>query len=841
MEGEGVEGVEVLRAWRGGVACVTRLVTAYCDGTVLSRESGGDYNLNEGDNENFGIVAIDAALRLGLGPLLRAWTFQHMNERILGDVAEQFKKRVENGALLEALEGAAKALEGLLQVCRVMDEVENKGGQEKPQGFEYAGRHKSYTSQLRNSFDSALILSDARTLTQIHELVRTFLENQFTQFDRHRRAELRERRSISLSDDDSTSDLSLGSGREEEGEESADEVPGNEGEGEQSFDHGLLVDFSKFVGCLEWLEFFEEPLGTVLCQAAERRILRVCKAKFESRLLKPLRKWLESVALYWLRDVLAGCVDASPEADVERQEKFEQWKTRLEFHVFETLCELRMSELFDMIAEFPESSPALADLKDCLSLTHQHRELVSNLRHAFAARLLHPGANTAQILDVYIATIKALRLLDPGGVLLESISEPIKSYLRTREDTVRCIVTSLTDDQNSELFEELGRSSDNKPIAHDYDESDDEAEQDDTDANDNPDEWTPDPIEADPRKTSRSRRSNDILSMLVHIYGSKELFVNEYRLMLADKMLSNLDVDAEREVRNLELLKLRFGETSMLKCEIMVKDIEDSKRINANIKNTLKDRGPAVNEVEMAAKDAVLVESLDVTIVSKQCWPTLHGEDIKPHPVINERMNAISHEYSVLKNPRQLVWKTNLGLVHLELEFDDNQVKEFTVNPLLATLIMHLGERTSWTARDLAQATEIDEVNLQKRMAYWVSQGVVRMTKDATGNTVYSAVEKINDEIVAGGNTDEATESAVSADAQLEEEMKVYEDFVRGMLNNYESLPLDRIHNMLKMFVSTGEHKYEKNIQQLGAFLDKLVRDEVLEKSGGAYFLKKSK
>ena len=27
---------------------------------------------------------------------------------------------------------------------------------------------------------------------------------------------------------------------------------------------------------------------------------------------------------------------------------------------------------------------------------------------------------------------------------------------RFREDTVRCIVTSLTDDSNSELFEELG-------------------------------------------------------------------------------------------------------------------------------------------------------------------------------------------------------------------------------------------------------------------------------------------------------------------------------------------------------------------------------------------------
>lgn len=29
--------------------------------------------------------------------------------------------------------------------------------------------------------------------------------------------------------------------------------------------------------------------------------------------------------------------------------------------------------------------------------------------------------------------------------------DPVRNYLRTREDTVRCIVASLTDDSNNEL------------------------------------------------------------------------------------------------------------------------------------------------------------------------------------------------------------------------------------------------------------------------------------------------------------------------------------------------------------------------------------------------------
>ena len=35
------------------------------------------------------------------------------------------------------------------------------------------------------------------------------------------------------------------------------------------------------------------------------------------------------------------------------------------------------------------------------------------LRESVRRRLLHPGANTHQIIDVYIATIKVLRILDP--------------------------------------------------------------------------------------------------------------------------------------------------------------------------------------------------------------------------------------------------------------------------------------------------------------------------------------------------------------------------------------------------------------------------------------------
>ena len=68
-------------------------------------------------------------------------------------------------------------------------------------------------------------------------------------------------------------------------------------------------------------------------------------------------------------------------------------------------------------------------------------------------RLLKPGADTANIIQVYVSAIRALRQLDPSGVTLEAVSERVRAYLKARADTIRQIVTSLTDPETSELLE----------------------------------------------------------------------------------------------------------------------------------------------------------------------------------------------------------------------------------------------------------------------------------------------------------------------------------------------------------------------------------------------------
>lgn len=45
-------------------------------------------------------------------------------------------------------------------------------------------------------------------------------------------------------------------------------------------------------------------------------------------------------------------------------------------------------------------------------------------------RLLHPGADTRDILTQYVSIIRCLRIVDPPGVLLFKVADPIRRYLR---------------------------------------------------------------------------------------------------------------------------------------------------------------------------------------------------------------------------------------------------------------------------------------------------------------------------------------------------------------------------------------------------------------------------
>lgn len=59
--------------------------------------------------------------------------------------------------------------------------------------------------------------------------------------------------------------------------------------------------------------------------------------------------------------------------------------------MYETFAKTHIDQLFNIIIEFPESEPAILDLKVCLEKTDLRGTLVSSLKTALETRLLHPG------------------------------------------------------------------------------------------------------------------------------------------------------------------------------------------------------------------------------------------------------------------------------------------------------------------------------------------------------------------------------------------------------------------------------------------------------------------
>jgi anaphase-promoting complex subunit 2 len=333
------------------------------------------------------------------------------------------------------------------------------------------------------------------------------------------------------------------------------------------------------------------------------------------------------------------------------------WRNRLQLLICHQFGSLRISEMFDIIVEFPDSKPAISDLKECIEQTGQRQQLICSLKESFDLRLLHAGANTPDIITQYVSAIKVLRLLDRSGAVLEQSCQPVRQYLKQREDTVRCIVSNLTDNSNHDLSNELLHSCP-MPIEESDDSDYDDAEN-----------WVPDPVDADP-EMSKKRKTSDIISLLVNIYGSKDLFIAEYQTLLADRLLTSLSYDTDREARNLELLKLRFGETSLQYCEVMLKDVSDSRRTN-----------------NLVHEQTTLETRVDAMVVSEVFWPTLKNEKFKLPEPVSRALNSYSEGFTNLKANRTLEWKEKLGLVELTLDLADREI-ELNVTPAQATVIL---------------------------------------------------------------------------------------------------------------------------------------------------------
>lgn len=108
----------------------------------------------------------------------------------------------------------------------------------------------------------------------------------------------------------------------------------------------------------------------------------------------------------------------------------------------------------------------------------------------------------------------------------------------------------------------------------------------------------------------------------MNIYGSKEIFVEEYASLLAERLLNGTS-DTQKEILYMELLKVRFGEVAMNNCEVMLNDVKYSKRLHTQIIEEKLQRQLSL--------------PLDVLVVSVQFWPEVKDLTLKVPDEVNYR------------------------------------------------------------------------------------------------------------------------------------------------------------------------------------------------------------
>jgi anaphase-promoting complex subunit 2 len=689
-----------------------------------------------------------------------------------------------------------------------------------------------------------------------------------------------------------------------------------------------------------WHLLFADTIKQAVLAAIDEHVRKECKGDHEPGKLAVLQQWVDDCVSPLSRKALgfqprpdhtnkvsnsgssnssSSTNSSSSSSSIIGCNNSSGSKSSLEEELCGAVCEAfsvaRAEELFEMVADFPDTYGAMRELRRAASAASSEARVAHIFRKAVCRRLLHSGASTTQILDMYVTMIRALRVVDPSDLLLNFLAVPVREYLLSRKETVRCIVESLTNGKDSDLHSELRRGG-----SLEYG-----ADSDDEDGGPGQD-WTPVRRSPDLPEFGSGARGIDVLALLVSLYGSTDVFVSEYRTLLAGKLLANLSYYSDHEVATLELLKIRFGEEPLHSCEVMLRDLEESRRTNFTVHS---DAVKLVNKCRKRAKggegekkggeegeegeecDTVVAAAagdspealaaaesarcVDFIIVSDNYWPKLVQEEIKHHPDALALLREYESCYAELKKPRKLHPVNRLGRVQLELSFDDGCTRDFSVNPVQATLIMHVAEsgdsatclrqqgERGVRASALAAAAQMEAYKVRRHMGLWVSRHVVTEQSvevrvdappvldyvDYVGSfagdsgqpeddVLYEIVEAqevwIAAEAVAAGgvggdgldmNDSEQMEGGGAVDAQRQAIVQRHEirTYVQGMLTSHGQMALERLHSMLRMLTaggssSGGDTGFDMTTGQLKGLLGEMADEGILEAIDGCYLLK---
>lgn len=584
-------------------------------------------------------------------------------------------------------------------------------------------------------------------------------------------------------------------------------------------------------------------LAEVMRDALASHVRTTFSGKWESPSSnqKNLQTWVEDVFARFVVELLASMKDKTMPSESANDTVMHLDVERWQVMAINMLGALRTDELFNVIVEWENGSKgAIDDLRLFIKDPRSRTYLNSTFSRVISHRLLQPGASTFEILQVYISLIRTFTALDPKGVLLDRVARPIRRYLRDRDDTVTLVIGGLLADSVEEagseyaLAELAAEMNQNKSLKADDEGGTGELDFDDMD-------WMPDPVDAGP--DYKKSKNLDVIGSLISLFESKDVFVKEFQKILGERLLKQA-YEFDREIRVLELLKLRFGETTLQACEVMLRDILDSRRVDASIQKEQLLHLDSKYRVEKTPQ-------LHSRILSHLFWPSLHTESFFIPPEIIALQARYAKGFENLKQSRKLTWLHALGQVTVSLDLEDRTIVEevqtwqasviYSFQPTPEEEDMPNVNRTVGELVDMLSMTESLVLNA---LTFWVGKVVIKETSPRT----YTVLETLTYEDAAHPGTTSAaiaaaaeTATSVAAPAMLSEHevvterMDIFSQYIVGMLTNGGAMGLQQIVMMLKLTVPGG---FPFGNEELKDFLEEEVKGGRLDFANGSYRIK---
>lgn len=189
------------------------------------------------------------------------------------------------------------------------------------------------------------------------------------------------------------------------------------------------------------------------------------------------------------------------------------------------------------------------------------------------------------------------------------------------------------------------------------------------------------------------------------------------------------------------MLKIRFGETALQVCDVMLKDMADSKRIDDHVHGDIsvsrrvlaRPRGSSiVIGTSVGYLENVLAECAVFISASYSEARTVRIMYTSLHILMLIIRAAKEYEaaFHHFKPDKHLRWLQHLGTVTISLEMSD-RIVEVEATTLQASTVELFEGKTEWTIVDLCEALGVKEESVVRAgLTFWVGEGVLREQGD---------------------------------------------------------------------------------------------------------------